>query len=139
MHMLILALISTVLLLVWMGFFMLGSLPLLVLKHDTPLDAHFIRGLFNVYYTALMFTASIGALSYAFASYAPIALVFGALAGLGFAGRHGLVPHMDKVRSTMSATNTPAIQRFRLLHVAGMLVNMLLLVAFCFGMTRVSL
>ena len=42
--MLILALISTVALLVCMGFFMMGSLPLLILKHDTPLDSHFIRG-----------------------------------------------------------------------------------------------
>ncbi|MDM0068471.1 hypothetical protein [Variovorax sp. J31P207] len=46
----VMALIPTVLLLVWMGFFMMGSLPLLVLKHDTPLDSRFIRGLFNVYY-----------------------------------------------------------------------------------------
>jgi len=34
----VIALIATVILLVWMGFFMMGSLPLLVLKHDTPLD-----------------------------------------------------------------------------------------------------
>ena len=46
--MLILALISAVVLLVWMGFFMMGSLPLLVLKHDTPVDSRFIRGLFNL-------------------------------------------------------------------------------------------
>ena len=52
--MLIVALISTVVLLVWMGFFMMGSLPLLILKHDTPVDSRFIRGLFNVYYVALM-------------------------------------------------------------------------------------
>ena len=32
------ALVCTVLLLIAMGFFTLGSLPLLVLKHDTPLD-----------------------------------------------------------------------------------------------------
>src|SRR4051794_37478727 len=60
--MLIVALISTVALLVWMGFFMMGSLPLLILKHDTPLDARFIRGLFNVYYLALVSTATVGAL-----------------------------------------------------------------------------
>lgn len=50
------ALIATVLLLVWMGFFMMGSLPLLILKHDTPLDSRFIRGLFNVYYLAVILT-----------------------------------------------------------------------------------
>lgn len=137
--MLILALISTVLLLVCMGFFMLGSLPLLVLKHDTPLDAHFIRGLFHLYYTTLMLTGAVGALSYAFAGYAAIALVFSAMAGLGFAGRHHMVPRMDQVRTAMTATDAPRIRRFRQLHIAGMLVNVLVLGAFCFGMTRVTL
>ena len=32
-------------------------LPLLVLSHDTPLDARFVRGYFNVYYRAALFTA----------------------------------------------------------------------------------
>lgn len=45
----ILPLATIVLLLLWMGFFMLGSLPLVILRHDTPLDARFIRGLFDVY------------------------------------------------------------------------------------------
>ena len=48
----VVALTSTVALLVVMGFFMFGSLPLLILKHDTPLDSKFIRGLFNIYYVA---------------------------------------------------------------------------------------
>ena len=38
MHTVVIALIATVILLVWMGFFMMGSLPLLVLKHDTTQD-----------------------------------------------------------------------------------------------------
>jgi hypothetical protein len=46
---------------------------------------------------------------------------------------------MDVVRGTMTADDTSAIRQFRRLHVAGMLVNFLLLAAFCFGMTRVSL
>ena len=66
--MLVVAVIFTVALLVWMGFFMMGSLPLLILKHDTPLDARFIRGLFNLYCVAIMITATAGALSYAIAS-----------------------------------------------------------------------
>ena len=51
---------TLVLLLVWMGFFMLGSLPLMILKHDTPLDARFIRGLFDVYYPAVIVAALAG-------------------------------------------------------------------------------
>jgi hypothetical protein len=136
--MLIVALISSVVLLVWMGFFLMGSLPLLILKHDTPVDSRFIRGLFNVYYVAIMSTATVGALSGALAGRAAIALAFGGVAGIGFAGRRWLVARMDLVRSTMTADDSPAIARFRRLHIAGMLANVALLAVFCFGLTRVS-
>ncbi len=136
--MLIVALISTVALLVWMGFFMMGSLPLLILKHDTPLDSRFIRGLFNVYYLALMPTATVGASSYALAGRPGIALALGCVAMLGFAARHWFVGRMDTLRSTMTADDAVAIARFRRLHVAGMLLNVLTLAACCIGMTQVS-
>ena len=136
--MLIVALISTVVLLVWMGFFMMGSLPLLILKHDTPVDSHFIRGLFNVYYVAIMSTATVGALSCALAERPIIALALGCVAGFGFAGRYWLVSRMDRVRSTMTADDSSAIGQFRRLHISGMLLNVALLAAFCFGLTRVS-
>ena len=56
----IFAFAATVALLVWMGFFMMGSLPLMILKHDTPMDARFVRGLFNLYYWAVIVTATAG-------------------------------------------------------------------------------
>lgn len=137
--MLILALISTVVLLVWMGFFMMGSLPLLVLKHDTPVDSRFIRGLFNLYYVAIMATGAVGAASSALAGRFVVALGLGSVAAIGFAGRRWVVPRMDAVRSAMTADDAFAIRRFRRLHIAGMLLNVLLLAAFCVAMTRVSL
>lgn len=136
--MLIVALISSVVLLVWMGFFMMGSLPLLILKHDTPVDSRFIRGLFNVYYVALISTATVGALGGALAGRAAIALAFACVVGIGFAGRRWLVARMDLVRSTMTADDSSAIAQFRRLHIAGMLANVALLAVFCFGLTRVS-
>ena len=137
--MLILALISAVVLLVWMGFFMMGSLPLLVLKHDTPLDSRFIRGLFNLYYVAIMATGIVGAGSAAIAGRAAAALGLGFVAAVGFAGRHWFIARMDLVRSTMTADDSLAIRKFRRLHIVGMLLNVLLLAAFCVGLTRVSL
>ena len=87
----VMALIPTVLLLVWMGFFMMGSLPLLVLKHDTPLDARFIRGLFNVYYLAVMLTGSAAALGFAWTGRPAFALGMACIATLAFALRRWLV------------------------------------------------
>src|SRR6185436_2956148 len=64
---LIAALFFTVALLVTTTYFILGSIPLLVLKHDTPLDARFIRAFFNIYYRAALVTASATSISYALA------------------------------------------------------------------------
>ena len=127
--MLILALISAVVLLVWMGFFMMGSLPLLVLKHDTPLDSRFIRGLFNLYYVAIMATGIVGAASAAIAGRAAAALGLGFVAAIGFAGRHWFIARMDLVRSTMTADDSLGIRKFRRLHIVGMLLNVLLLLS----------
>ena len=64
----------TVALLVTTAYFLMGGLPLLTLKHDTPLDARFVRGFFNVYYRAA-FWASLGAfVSYALWGRYPFAL-----------------------------------------------------------------
>ena len=79
--------IWTVLLLIWMGFFMMGSLLLLILKHDSPRDSRFIRGLFNVYSMAILVTAAVGALFYALSERPIIALALVCLAGLLFAAR----------------------------------------------------
>jgi hypothetical protein len=131
--------LATVILLVCMGFFMLGSLPLLVLKHDTPLDSRFIRGLFNVYYVAVMITATIGAASFALADRPDFALAFSIIGFIGVVSRHMFIARMDTLRGTMTATDHLAIRRFRLLHIAGMLSNVVQLMALCVGMAHVPL
>lgn len=136
--MLIVALISTVALLICMGFFMMSSLPLLILKHDTPLDARFIRTLFNVYYVALMGIAAVGSLSYGLLGKVAIALALAGIVLLGFTLRRGVIGRMDRVRTTMTADDVPGIRRFRQLHVTGMVLNAVLLLSFCVGMTRMS-
>ena len=135
--MLIVALISTVALLIWMGFFMMSSLPLLILKHDTALDARFIRGLCNIYYVGLMSVATAGALIHAISGRYGIALGVGCMAMIGFAERRWLVGRMDTLRSTMTADDVVGIRQFRRLHITGMVLNALLLGVFCVEMTRV--
>lgn len=60
----------TVALLVTTAYFLMGGLPLLVLQHDTPVDARFIRGFFNLYYRAVLVTAVGAAASYAWLGWA---------------------------------------------------------------------
>ena len=134
------ALLSTVALLISMGFFMLGSLPLLVLKHDTPLDAHFIRGLFNVYYLAVMVAGTATALSYGWAGKPAFALGAACVAALALALRRWIViPRMDFLRSTMQASGHAAIAQFRLLHITGMLLNVAQLGCVAWALTRLAL
>jgi hypothetical protein len=54
------ALFFSVVLLVTTAYFLMGGLPLLILKHDTSIDAKFIRSFFNVYCKGV-FYAAIGA------------------------------------------------------------------------------
>jgi hypothetical protein len=122
---------TIVILLVWMGFFMLGSLPLMVLKHDTPLDARFIRGLFDVYYKAVMAVAALGVIAHALVHRPVITLV---MAGIGFvamASRRVIVGHMDRLRASMSASDAAGIRSFRRWHVLGMVLNVAQLLAIC--------
>ncbi|MDB5872011.1 MAG: hypothetical protein JWQ07_1453 [Ramlibacter sp.] len=129
------ALVPTVGLLITMGFFTLGSLPLLVLKHDTPLDAHFIRGLFHYYYMAVMFTAVAAAAGYAFARKPVFSLGMCCIVGVALLLRHTVLSRMDLVRGTMTATDKAAISRFRRLHIGGMLANIVQLGGVAWGLT----
>lgn len=133
------SLIATVVLLVWMGFFMMGSLPLLVLKHDTPLDARFIRGLFNVYYLAVMLTAGAAALSYAWTAKPVFSAGMACIAALAFALRRWIIiPRMDVLRDTIPAMDA-SILRFRRLHVAGMMLNLVQLAIVAWSLTQLGL
>lgn len=133
------ALMATVLLLVWMGFFMMGSLPLLILKHDTPLDSRFIRGLFNVYYLAVTLTASAATLCYAWSGRPVFAVGMAFIAALAFSLRRWLViPRMDLLRDTIPAVDLSARQ-FRRLHIAGMLLNVVQLGTVAWALTKLGL
>jgi hypothetical protein len=122
---------TLVLLLVWMGFFMLGSLPLMILKHDTPLDARFIRGLFDVYYKAVMVVAALGTLAHALAERPVTTAAMALLGGIAFCSRRVILSRMDRLRMTMTVTDTEGIRRFRRLHVLGMVLNFVQLLAIC--------
>ena len=59
------ALVFTVALLAISAYFLIGGLPLLILKHDVPLDARFVRRFFEVYYLAAFWAAAGASVSYA--------------------------------------------------------------------------
>jgi hypothetical protein len=121
---LIAALFFTVALLVVTAYFILGSVPLLVLKHDTPLDSRFVRGFFNTYYLAAMFTASATAVSYAFAGRLVFAAGAAALALLATILRRTVIPKMDTLGAQIQVSGPDAIPGFRRIHVTAILLNL---------------
>jgi hypothetical protein len=133
------ALFFTVALLVTTGYFILGSVPLLVLKHDTPLDSRFVRMFFNTYYRAAMFTACAAALSYAVAGRFGFAAEAAALAVLAVVLRRKIIPKMDALGSEIQATGSEAIRRFRRTHVTAILINVAQLVLIVWSLIAVSM
>jgi hypothetical protein len=131
-------LLSIVVLLFPMGVFMLATPPLLVLKHDTPTDARFIRGLFNYYYMAVIAIAAIGAAGCVAIGRSTVAVAMGALIAFVFALRYWMLSSMDKVRGEMTRGEALAVPRFRRLHIAGMVVNVVQLGFVAWGLTRLA-
>ena len=113
-----------------MFYFLLGGLPLLILKYDDPSDSRLVRGFFDVHYKALMTIAVFGALSAAFSDRRLLAVAIGCIVVAGFTARRVIVSRMDQLRKTMSATDAAAIRSFRRLHINGMVLNVFLLAGF---------
>jgi len=132
------ALLFTVALLVTTAYFLMGGLPLLVLDHDTALDARFIRGFFNLYYKAA-FVAAIGAaLSFTALGYVSFAGGAAALALTVIVIRRRLLSVMDQLGAKIQTSGASAIRKFRQVHSVALLVNVLQLVLLVWMLTQFS-
>lgn len=132
------ALCFTVALLVTTAYFIMGSIPLLVLKHDTPLDARFVRGFFNIYYVAAFVTATATAISFAFAGRPGLAAGAAALAVIAVALRRKIIPKMDSLGAQIQSNCMDAIPGFRRTHITAILINVAQLVAIVWSLTTLS-
>lgn len=128
----------TVVLLITTMYFLLGGLPLLILKHDIPLDARFIRSFFDIYYKAA-FWASLGA-AISFALWGRPVLSVGAasLAGVAVLLRRYLLPVMQQLGTQIEDNAEGAIQRFRKVHGTALLVNLCQLALVVWGTIQLS-
>jgi hypothetical protein len=135
---LIAALFFTVALLVVTAYFILGSVPLLILKHDTPVDSRFVRGFFNTYYLAAMVTAGATAASYALAGRLLFAAGSAGLALLAVILRRTVIPKMDVLRAEVQVGGPDAIPGFRRIHLTAILLNLAQLVVIVWSLIAFS-
>ncbi|RYY93562.1 MAG: hypothetical protein EOO24_26540 [Comamonadaceae bacterium] len=128
----------TVALLFTTAYFLLGGLPLLVLEHDIPLDAQFIRRFFEVYYHTAFWTAVGACVSYALWGRYAFAVGAAGLAGLAVLLRRSLLPAMQQLGQQIQNAHADAIRRFRRVHATALLLNVLQLAAVVYGTLQLS-
>ena len=133
-----LALVSTVLLLMSLGFFVLGTTPLLILKHDAAMDSRVIRQVFHYCYRLVAVMATAASIGYTLAGHVVLSVSLGCMALLAVAMHQWMLPRMDDLRTTMHDGDRNAIWQFRKLHVAGIALNLTQLAAIGWAMTQVT-
>mgnify|MGYP007034009141 FL=1 len=133
------ALFFTVALLVTTAYFLMGGLPLLILKHDTPLDARFIRGFFHVYYRAAMVTAAGTAVSYAFLGRPDLAAGAAAIGIAALVLRTKVLPTMDRLCAAIVDHDEQAVRQFRRIHLALLTGNLAQLILVVWSLTTLKL
>lgn len=131
--------VFTVALLVTTAYFLLGGLPLLILKHDVSLDARFIRSFFNLYYRCAFWAAVGATLSYALWGRYAFAAGAAAIALVAVLLRARLVPAMQLLSAQIEASHEGAVQRFRKIHRAVLIVNLVQLIVLVWSITKLTL
>jgi hypothetical protein len=134
-----LALVSTVLLLMSLGFSVLGTTPLLILKHRLPMDSRVIRQVFHYCYRLVAVLAIAASLGHALADRPALSVCTGGIALLALALHRWMLTRMDAVRPTMQDGDSQAIRRFRELHVAGIVLNFTQLAVVVWALTLIKL
>jgi hypothetical protein len=124
-----LALFFTVVLLAVTAYFLLGSVPLLVLKHDNPMDSSFIRSFYITYFRIAVIAAVATALSYAWAGRIAFAVGAAGIALLTGWLRTYLITRMDDLRTKIHADDLMAIPEFLKMHKSAILINTSQLIA----------
>ncbi|MFM2065420.1 MAG: hypothetical protein RLZZ584_329 [Pseudomonadota bacterium] len=117
-------------------YFFFGSVPLLILKHDNPMDSRFIRSFYVTYYRIALVTASATTVSYLVAARSAFALGAGAIVVVTLVLRRTFLPRMDALRERIQADDPVAIASFRQIHKSAIAINVVQLVLILYALTR---
>ncbi|PUE43949.1 hypothetical protein B9Z34_03840 [Limnohabitans sp. Hippo3] len=128
------ALLFTVILLAVTAYFLLGSVPLLTLKHDNPMDSRFIRSFYLTYFRIAFCAAVVTALSYGFAGKPLFALGATAIGLLTLLLRHRLISKMDQLNEKIRANDTAAMAAFHKTHKSAIVINLVQLLAILYSL-----
>ena len=123
------ALLFTVALLAVTAYFLLGSVPLLALKHDDPVDAKFIQSFYDTYYRIAFIVALGTTVSFALSSRPLFAAGAAVITVLAWVLRRKIIPWMDALGTPGPENDKASIPVFRKVHKRAILINLVQLVA----------
>jgi membrane glycosyltransferase len=118
------SLFFTVAMLAVTTYFLFGSIPLLILKHDNTMDSKFIRSFYVTYFKFAIVVSSGAALSYAAATRPLMAAIASAILTLTLVLRFKFIPQMDQIGSEIRDNNLMAIPEFRKIHKTAITLNL---------------
>lgn len=116
------ALLFTVLTLATTAYFFMGGLPLLILKHDVPLDASFVCSFFRLYYRLAFVTTTGLTVSHALAGERWLTAGAAGLVLTTLGVRSLLIPAMRAYGEGIQGNHPEALRRFRRAHTAVLLI-----------------
>ena len=118
------SLFFTVAMLAVTTYFLFGSIPLLVLKHDNNMDSKFIRAFYITYFKIAIVVSTAAAISYAAALRPLMTLLASTIAILTLVLRFKFIPQMDRFGSAIREDNKlMAIPQFRKIHKTAITLN----------------
>ena len=116
-------LLTTIILLLPMGYFLLASPAFLLVKLDIPAVALLLRGMFSGYFLAVAIAGVIGTIAVAVAGRLVLAAGVGLIAAFAVLARRWFLRRMDAELGAREAGDPDAAHRLRRLHWGGMLCN----------------
>lgn len=117
------ALFFTVAMLAVTLYFLFGSIPLLILKHDNPIDSRFIRSFYLTYYRMALVVAVGATASFAFAGRPGFTAGAAAIVLLTAYLYRNFLPRMEQLGGQISTNDLLAVPAFRNIHRSAITIN----------------
>lgn len=124
-----LALYAAVILLLPMACFFLSSPTFLLVGLEAPEVTQLLHRMFNGYFLVMGTTGAVAAVAFAVAGRPAFAAAAIAAAAFAITARRWFMPRLDTAVKMKEAGKPTALRRLRALHLIGMLVNAIQLVA----------
>jgi hypothetical protein len=119
--------VAVVIVLFFLAYFAMASIPFLFVRLDIPEVWRLLRGLFNVYFWAVCFIGILAAIAFATTTHAVFAAAMLLLAVAAIAFRKTVLQRIDAHQSAAQSGDTVALRQLPVFHWGGMLINVAIL------------